>query len=64
VTKGRDRRRNGGKETKGKRQRGKIDREKPDVRDIGHICRHSARHRAVGKDRERETRCERHRAYM
>ncbi len=47
MIKGRDRRRSGGKETKGKRQRGKIEGEKPEVRDIGHICRHSARHRAV-----------------
>jgi hypothetical protein len=36
VTEGRDRRRKGKKETKVKRQRGKIEGEKPDVRDIGH----------------------------
>jgi hypothetical protein len=34
---GKDRRTNGGKETKGKRQRGKIEVENPYVRDIGHI---------------------------
>jgi hypothetical protein len=58
VSKGRDRRRNGGKETKGKRQRGKIERKEPDVRDIGYICRHRARHRAV-KRQEGETEEER-----
>jgi hypothetical protein len=37
VTEGRFRRRNGGKETKGKSQRGGIEGEKSDVRDMGHI---------------------------
>ncbi len=36
MTEGRYRRRNGGKETKGKRQGGEIEREKSDVRDMGH----------------------------
>jgi hypothetical protein len=34
VTEGRDRRRNGGKEIEGKRHRGKIEGEKPEVRDV------------------------------
>jgi hypothetical protein len=36
VTKGRDSRRNGGKETKGKKKRGEIEGDKSDVRDIQH----------------------------
>jgi hypothetical protein len=39
VTKGRDSRRNGGKETKGKKKRGEIERDKSDVRDIQRIGR-------------------------
>ncbi len=34
MTEGRDSRRNGGKETKGKKKRGEIERDKSDVRDI------------------------------
>ncbi len=51
VTKGRARRRNGGKETKVKRQRGKIEGEKPDGRDIGHICRKGETMGEKGEDK-------------
>jgi hypothetical protein len=39
VTEGRDSRRNGGKETKGKKKRGEIEGDKSDVRDKQHIGR-------------------------
>jgi hypothetical protein len=39
VTKGRDSRRNGGKETKRKKKRGEIEGDKSDVRDIQRIGR-------------------------
>jgi hypothetical protein len=39
VTEGRDSRRNGGKETKGKKKRGEIEGDKSDVRDIQRIGR-------------------------
>jgi hypothetical protein len=39
VTKGRDSKRNGGKETNGKKKRGEIKGDKSDVRDIQRIGR-------------------------
>jgi hypothetical protein len=53
VTEGRDRRRNGGKETKGKRQRGEIEGDKSDLSDIRHRARHRVVKRQEGETEER-----------